>query len=129
MPRPASKPGSSGLFTTIGMTIAQTKTNASQTIARIPPKPIRCARARTNRSSAGAPTGASGGAGGSVAAALGECSSITNPRIEDRIEHVDGDVHEHVPHGDHRHQALELDELTPEDREEQELPHTGELEQ
>src|SRR5450755_3291927 len=104
------------------MMMAAATMNTTHTSAAIPPMPMRCDRDRANFSGGGAPV-KPGGVGSSTASVLGDCSSITNPRVENGIENIHGDIHEHVPHRDHGDDALELDELTAEDRKEQQLSH------
>src|SRR5215813_6104994 len=61
-------------------------------------------------------------------AALCSGSGMANPRVEDRVQDVDGEVDQHIENRDHCNIALHGDVLLRSDGLEQREPHTWQLE-
>ena len=60
---------------------------------------------------------------------LGEGAGVTDTGIDERVGHVDSKVHDHEGNRKQRYARLEDKEVTPEDRVDGELAHTGQREQ
>src|SRR3954451_7124791 len=106
---------------------APTMMPTSQMSASQPPMPIRFVGALSTTGSPDIPPSRiRPDAGASLG--LSESSCTAHPRIEEGVEDVDGEVHEHVADRDHGDEALDFLVLTLRDRTEELGTHPGDLE-